>query len=192
MNADSVQRPNPDALLAELQRAEQHTQSGKLFIFLGMCPGVGKTYAMLQAARQRKAEGVKVLVGIVETHGRSETASLVEGLDVLPRMKLEHRGFALEEFDIDAVLKQTPELLLVDELAHTNAPGARHAKRYQDVLELLDAGIDVYTTLNVQHIESQVDIVQQITGVAIHETVPDSILDRAHEIQLIDLSVDPY
>jgi len=190
MNADSVQRPNPDALLAELQRAEQHTQSGKLFIFLGMCPGVGKTYAMLQAARQRKAEGVKVLVGIVETHGRSETASLVEGLDVLPRMKLEHRGFALEEFDIDAVLKQPPELLLVDELAHTNAPGARHAKRYQDVLELLDAGIDVYTTLNVQHIESQVDIVQQITGVAIHETVPDSILDRAHEIQLIDLSVE--
>ncbi len=183
-------RPNPDALLAELQREEQQTKSGKLFIFLGMCPGVGKTYAMLQAARQRQKEGLKVLVGIVETHGRSETASLVEGLDVLPRMKLEHRGFTLEEFDIDTVLKHPPDLLLVDELAHTNAPGSRHAKRYQDVLELLDAGVDVYTTLNVQHIESQVDIVQQISGVAIQETVPDSILDRAHEIQLIDLSVE--
>lgn len=184
------ERPNPDALLAELQRAEQQTKQGRLHIFLGMCPGVGKTYAMLQAARQRQAEGVKVLVGIVETHGRSETASLVEGMDVLPRMKLKHRGFELEEFDIDSVLKHPPDLVLVDELAHTNAPGARHAKRYQDVLELIDAGIDVYTTLNVQHIESQVDIVQQITGVAMQETVPDSILDRAHEIQLIDLSVE--
>jgi two-component system sensor histidine kinase KdpD len=183
-------RPNPDALLAQLQRDEELTKTGRLFIFLGMCPGVGKTYAMLQAARQRKAEGVNVLVGIVETHGRSETATLVEGLDVLPRLKLEHRGFEIEEFDIDAVLRLRPGLVLVDELAHTNAPGARHAKRYQDVLELIDAGIDVYTTLNVQHIESQVDVVQQITGVAIHETVPDSTLDRAHEIQLIDLSVE--
>lgn len=188
-DADS-QRPSPDAILAGLQREELQRKSGKLFIFLGMSPGVGKTYAMLQTALQRKSEGLRVLAGIVETHGRTETASLVEGLDVLPRRKFEHRGFTLEEFDIDGALKQRPDLLLVDELAHTNAPGSRHAKRYQDVLEVVDAGIDVYTTLNVQHIESQVDIVQQISGVTIQETVPDSILDRAHEIQLIDLSVE--
>ncbi|MDB6137837.1 MAG: Osmosensitive channel signal transduction histidine kinase [Verrucomicrobiaceae bacterium] len=183
-------RPDPDALLAGLQREEHQKQAGKLFIFLGMCPGVGKTYAMLQAARQRVEEGLRVLVGIVETHGRHETAALVEGMNVLVRKKLDHRGFVLEEFDIDAVLRCRPDLVLVDELAHSNAPGSRHAKRCQDVVELIDAGIDVYTTLNVQHIESQVDIVRQITGVAIQETVPDSILDRAHEIQLIDLSVE--
>ncbi len=183
-------RPDPDALLAEMQRDEARVKQGRLFIFLGMCPGVGKTYAMLQAGRQRLKEGVDVLVGIVETHGRHETASLLEGMRVLPRKQLEHRSFMLEEFDIDAVLQQRPELVLVDELAHTNVPGSRHAKRYQDVLELIDSGIDVYTTLNVQHIDSQVDIVRQISGVAIQETVPDSILDRAHEIQLIDLSVE--
>jgi two-component system sensor histidine kinase KdpD len=183
-------RPDPDALLAEMQRDEARVKQGRLFIFLGMCPGVGKTYAMLQVGRQRSKEGVEVLVGIVETHGRHETASLLEGLRVLPRKKLDHRGFILAEFDIDAVLQLRPDLVLVDELAHTNAPGSRHAKRYQDVLELIDSGIDVYTTLNVQHIESQVDIVRQISGVTIQETVPDSILDRAHEIQLIDLSVD--
>lgn len=188
MNDDH--RPDPDALLAQVQLADTMSKSGRLHIFLGMCPGVGKTYAMLQTARQRVKEGVEVLVGIVETHGRSETAALLEGMRVLPRRKLEHRGFTLEEFDIDAVLAQRPRLVLVDELAHTNAPGSRHAKRYQDVLELIDSGIDVYTTLNVQHIDSQVDIVRQISGVAIQETVPDSILDRAHEIQLIDLSVE--
>lgn len=183
-------RPDPDALLAQVQKADAVSKSGKLHIFLGMCPGVGKTYAMLQTARQRVKEGVGVLVGIVETHGRSETAALLDDMQVLPRRKLEHRGFTLEEFDIDAVLAQRPQLVLVDELAHTNAPGSRHAKRYQDVLELIDMGIDVYTTLNVQHIDSQVDIVRQISGVTIQETVPDSILDRAHEIQLIDLSVE--
>lgn len=183
-------RPDPDALLAQMQMANAVSKSGKLHIFLGMCPGVGKTYAMLQTARQRVKEGVEVLVGIVETHGRSETAMLLEGMRLLPRRQLEHRGFTLEEFDLDAVLAQRPPLVLVDELAHTNAPGSRHAKRYQDVLELIDSGIDVYTTLNVQHIESQVDVVRQITGIAIQETVPDSILDRAHEIQLIDLSVE--
>jgi len=188
MNDDT--RPDPDALLAQMQRSDAVAKSGKLHIFLGMCPGVGKTYAMLQTARQRVNEGVEVLVGIVETHGRSETAALLEGMSILPRRKLEHRGFTLEEFDIDAVLARRPQLVLVDELAHTNAPGSRHAKRYQDVLELIDMGIDVYTTLNVQHIDSQVDIVRQISGVTIQETVPDSILDRAHEIQLIDLSVE--
>lgn len=177
-----------DALLANIERTA--SKSGRLHIFLGMCPGVGKTYAMLQMARQRINDGVEVLAGIIETHGRHETAALLEGMHVLPRMQLEHRGVMLEEFDLDAALTQRPQLVLVDELAHTNAPGARHAKRYQDVLELMDAGIDVYTTLNVQHIESQVDIVRQISGVVIQETVPDSILDIAHEIQLIDLSVE--
>ncbi|MBL9144840.1 MAG: sensor histidine kinase KdpD [Verrucomicrobiaceae bacterium] len=189
MNTDDT-RPDPDALLAQMRLEDVKSKSGKLHIFLGMCPGVGKTYAMLQTARQRLKEGIDVLAGIIETHGRSETAALLEGMRVLPRRQLEHRGFTLEEFDIDAVLAQRPQLVLVDELAHRNAPGSRHAKRYQDVLELIDAGIDVYTTLNVQHIESQVDIVRQISGVAIAETVPDSILDVAHEIQLIDLSVE--
>lgn len=188
MNDDN--RPDPDALLAQMRLEDVKSKSGKLHIFLGMCPGVGKTYAMLQTARQRVKEGVDVLTGIIETHGRSETAALLEGLRVLPRKQLEHRGYTLEEFDIDAVLAQRPQLVLVDELAHTNAPGSRHAKRYQDVLEILDAGIDVYTTLNVQHIDSQVDIVRQVSGVTITETVPDSILDVAHEIQLIDLSVE--
>lgn len=188
MNDDT--RPDPDTLLAQMRLEDVKSKSGKLHIFLGMCPGVGKTYAMLQAAHQRVKEGVDVLAGIIETHGRHETAALLEGMRVLPRKQLEHRGFTLEEFDIDAVLQQRPQLVLVDELAHTNAPGSRHAKRYQDVLELIDAGIDVYTTLNVQHIDSQVDIVRQISGVAIQETVPDSILDVAHEIQLIDLSVE--
>jgi two-component system sensor histidine kinase KdpD len=155
-----------------------------------MCPGVGKTYAMLLLARQRQAEGLNVLVGIVETHGREDTAKLLAELPMLPRRQREHGGHSLAEFDLDAALEQRPDLLLVDELAHTNAPGSRHLKRYQDVLELLDAGIDVVTTLNVQHIESQVDIVRQVTGVAVRETVPDSLLDRAHEIQLVDLSVE--
>jgi two-component system, OmpR family, sensor histidine kinase KdpD len=183
-------RPDPDLLLAQVQREEGRRRAGRLFIFLGMCPGVGKTYAMLLAARQRMAEGLKVLTGIVETHGRAETEALLDGLEVLPRKQIEHNGHLLEEFDLDTALSRRPDLLLVDELAHTNAPGSRHAKRYQDVLELLAAGIDVCTTLNVQHIESQVDVVRQVTGVSVQETVPDSLLDRAHEIQLIDLSVE--
>ena len=177
-------RPDPDALLAQVQREEAEGRKGRLFILLGMCPGVGKTYAMLLLARQRKADGLDVLVGVVETHGRVETAALLDGLDLLPRT------VPGNEFDLDTALERRPDLLLVDELAHTNASGSRHLKRYQDVLELLDAGIDVCTTLNVQHIESQVDVVRQVTGVAVQETVPDSILDRAHEIQLIDLSVE--
>jgi len=189
MNQDDT-RPDPDALLEEVQRDEAQSKRGRLFIFLGMCPGVGKTYAMLQAAHQRAEEGMDVLAGVIETHGRHETAALLEDMRLLPRKQLEHRGFTLEEFDLDAVLARKPQLVLVDELAHTNAPGSRHAKRYQDVLELIDSGIDVYTTLNVQHIESQVDIVRQVSGVTITETVPDSILDVAHEIQLIDLSVE--
>ena len=183
-------RPDPDALLAQVQREENQEKKGRLYILLGMCPGVGKTYAMLLLARQRKADGLSVLIGVVETHGRKETAELLVNLDLLPRKKIEHGGHLLEEFDLDAAIRRRPDLLLDDELAHTNAPGSRHLKRYQDVLELLDAGIDVVTTLNVQHIESQVDIVRQVTGVAVQETVPDSLLDRAHEIQLVDLSVE--
>ena len=183
-------RPDPDALLAQMQREENLEKSGKLYILLGMCPGVGKTYAMLLLAKQRQSDGLNVLVGIVETHGRKETAGLLENLTILPRKKILHGEHSLEEFDLDTAIQRHPDLLLVDELAHTNAPGSRHLKRYQDVLELLDAGIDVVTTLNVQHIESQVDIVRQVTGVTIQETVPDSLLDRAHEIQLVDLSVE--
>ena len=188
MNDD--RRPDPDTLLAQVQREESQDKGGRLYILLGMCPGVGKTYAMLLLARQRQRDGLNVLAGVVETHGRMETAELLNDLTILPRRKIEHAGHVLEEFDLDTAIQRRPDLLLVDELAHTNAPGSRHLKRYQDVLELLDAGIDVCTTLNVQHIESQVDIVHQVTGVAVQETVPDSILDRAHEIQLVDLSVE--
>ena len=184
------QRPNPDALLAAIQREEQTTRRGELKIFFGMCPGVGKTYAMLRAAQQRKAEGADLVVGVVETHGRLETLALVAGLEVIPRKQIDYRGVTLTEMDIDAILTRRPKLVLVDELAHTNAPGARHPKRYQDVLELLDAGINVFTTLNVQHLESRNDLVQQFTGVAVRETVPDSVLDQADDIELIDITPD--
>ncbi|MBI4525644.1 MAG: sensor histidine kinase KdpD [Deltaproteobacteria bacterium] len=180
-------RPDPDAILAELRR-EAFSNRGRLTVFLGMCPGVGKTYTMLQYGRARLREGVNVVVGVVETHGRSETEALLEDLPVLPRKPVEYRGVELQEMDLDAILDERPELVLVDELAHTNAPGSRHPKRYQDVLELLDAGISVYTTLNVQHLDSRADVVRQITGVTVRETVPDSILDRADEIQLVDLT----
>ncbi len=181
-------RPSPDELLAEIQREEQAAKRGRLKIFFGMSPGVGKTYTMLEAARARKAEGVDVAIGVVETHGRAETEALLAGLPVIPRKKIEYRGVTLQEMDIDAILARRPQLALVDELAHTNAPESRHPKRYQDVLELLDAGIDVYTTLNVQHLESRLDVVQQISGVVVREAVPDSVLDQADEIELIDLT----
>lgn len=182
------ERPDPDALLATIQKQEARDQRGKLKIFFGMAAGVGKTYAMLEAAHQRKAEGVDVVVGYVETHKRVETEALVEGLEIIPRLKVEYRGAILEEMDTAAILARKPQLVLVDELAHTNVPGVRHAKRFQDVQELLEAGINVYTTINVQHFESRADTVRQITGITIHETVPDSILDLADEIELIDLS----
>src|SRR5262245_26168017 len=153
-----------------------------------MSPGVGKTFAMLQAARQAQKDGREVVIGLVETHGRVETEALLEGLPIVPRAQIEYRGTTLEEMDLDAILLWHPQLAVVDELAHTNAPGSRHPKRYQDVLELLDAGIDVYTTINVQHIESRRDTIHQITGVTVRETVPDSVLDAADEIVLIDLT----
>jgi two-component system sensor histidine kinase KdpD len=180
-------RPDPDALLAAIQREAARQQRGRLKIFFGMAAGVGKTYAMLEAAQARQAEGVDVVVGCVETHGRAETEQLLARLEQTPRRTVEHRGAQLQEMDLDAILARAPQLVLIDELAHTNAPGSRHLKRYQDVLELLGAGIDVYTTVNVQHFESRADAVRQITGIAVLEKAPDSLLDMADEIELIDL-----
>src|SRR5512136_12676 len=183
-------RPNPDALLASLQRQDSASQRGKLKVFFGMAPGVGKTYAMLEAARREQAAGRAVALAYVETHGRKETDALAEGLPIIPRRGMEYRGVPLAEMDLDAVLARRPQLALVDELAHTNAPGSRHPKRYQDVQELLEAGIDVYATLNVQHIESLNDAVAQITGVTVRETIPDRVIDKAAEIELTDLPPD--
>ncbi|GEP57244.1 sensor histidine kinase [Reyranella soli] len=177
-------RPSPDALL----KAAEREGRGKLKIFLGAAPGVGKTYEMLSAARRRKAEGVDVVAGLVETHGRAETEAQMVGLEIVPRRKVEYRGRTLDEMDIDAVLKRRPQLVLVDELAHTNAEGSRHPKRYMDVEELLTAGIDVYSTLNVQHIESLNDVVARITRIRVRETVPDRLLNAADEIELVDLT----
>ena len=182
------ERPDPDALLAQVQRDEHASGRGHLKIFLGMAPGVGKTYGMLLAAQARFDAGEDVVVGIVETHGRIETAALLSGLPFLPRKSITHRGTTIEEFDLDAALARRPKLILIDELAHTNAPASRHPKRYQDVIELIDAGIDVHTTVNVQHLESRADAVREITGATVHETVPDSLLDVADEVELIDLT----
>lgn len=182
------QRLNPDELLKVINLENEKLSSGWLRVFLGMSAGVGKTYAMLKAAHQKQKEGLQVWVGVVETHGRSETAELLNGLHLMPRKKINYRETDLEEFDIDAVLAKKPDLVLIDELAHSNAPGSRHTKRYQDVLEILEAGIDVYTTLNVQHLESRKDSVENITGIKIRETVPDSILERAHLVELVDIA----
>jgi len=184
------QRPDPDKLLEKVQRAEARAGTGRLKIFFGACAGVGKTYAMLAEAREVLAERVDVVVGVVETHRRAETEALVEGLEVIPRRRFEYRGAVLYELDIDAVLARRPELVLVDELAHSNAAGSRHPKRWQDIKELLAAGIDVYTTVNVQHLESLNDVVGQITNVRISETVPDSVFDEADEVELVDLPSD--
>jgi len=180
-------RPDPDVLLARVAAAEEQERRGKLKVFLGAAPGVGKTFAMLNAAHELRRQGKDVVVGLVETHGRAETEALVSGLEVLPRQRLDYKGKTLEELDLDALLRRRPQVALVDELAHTNAPGSRHQRRYQDVEELLEAGIDVYTTLNVQHFESLNDVVEQITGVRVRETVPDSFFDRPHDVVLIDL-----
>ena len=181
-------RPDPDELLKNIQAEE--TKRGRLKIFLGYVAGVGKTYAMLEAAHQRKAQGVDVVVGYIETHRRADTEELVEGLEVLPRKQVEYHNVTLTELDVDTVLDRRPQLVLVDEFAHTNAPGSRHAKRYQDVQEILSAGVDVYTTLNIQHLESLNDIVAQVTGVVVRETIPDRVIDEASEIEVIDLPPD--
>ena len=185
---DPDQRPSPDALLEAARREEGRT--GKLKIFVGAAPGVGKTYEMLQAARAKQKEGVDLVVGVVETHGRRETQALLDGLEVIPRKHIDYRGQTLDEMDIDAIIARHPQLALVDELAHTNAPGSRHPKRYLDVEELLNRGINVYTTVNVQHIESLNDVIAQITGVRVRETVPDEVFDRAEAIELVDLTPD--
>lgn len=185
-HGDRTGRPSPDALLRQAAKEAQ----GRLKIFLGAAPGVGKTFEMLQTAQAKRRDGVDIIVGVVETHGRRETEALVAGLEVVPRRKIERKGHTLTEMDLDAILARRPKIVLVDELAHTNAPGGRHPKRYLDVEELLAAGIDVYTTLNIQHVESLNDVVAKITRVRVRETVPDSILDRADDIEVIDIAPD--
>ena len=183
-------RPNPDELLKRSTDEERKQTRGHLKVFFGASPGVGKTFAMLEAAQAQRQAGLDVVVGLVETHRRPETEALLVGLPILSRRSVTHRGLAVQEFDLDAALARRPALLLVDELAHSNAPGSRHRQRWQDVLELIDAGINVYTTVNVQHLDSLNDVVAQVTGVTVRETIPDSVLDQADEISLIDLPVE--
>ncbi|KAF1020808.1 MAG: Sensor protein KdpD [Paracidovorax wautersii] len=183
MNDVLSKHDQADALVGEIQRE----RAGRLTLFLGAAPGVGKTYAMLARAQELRRQGVDVVVGLVETHGREETARLAQGLECLPRRAVLHKGHALEELDLDPLLARRPRVALVDELAHRNVPGSRHERRWQDVEELLDAGIDVYTTVNVQHLESLNDVVFQITGVRVSETVPDRLLERLRDIRLVDL-----
>jgi len=179
-------RPSPEALLEAAKREESRV--GKLRIFVGAAPGVGKTYAMLETARARERDGYDIVVGVVETHGRKETEALLVGLETIPRKRIDYKGRLLDEMDLDAIIARRPQIALVDELAHTNAPGSRHPKRYLDVEEILNSGIDVYTTVNIQHIESLNDVVAQITRVRVRETVPDEIFDRAEAVELVDLT----
>jgi two-component system, OmpR family, sensor histidine kinase KdpD len=183
-------RPDPDELLASLKLEEEKSKRGKLKIFFGMCAGVGKTYTMLETAQAEKNKGIDIIIGYVETHNRKETADLVEGFEVIPRKTYQYKSTNVQEMDLDAIVSRNPKIVLVDELAHTNAPGSRHAKRFQDVLEILDNGINVYTTVNVQHLESRSDTVAQITGIIVRETIPDEIFENADEIEVIDLTPD--
>ncbi|MBY0544278.1 MAG: sensor histidine kinase KdpD [Gammaproteobacteria bacterium] len=184
------QRPDPEALLQRVQSEEREASQGKLKIYLGAAPGVGKTYTMLQDAIEKLSQGLDIVVGVVESHGRKEIQALISRFDILPRKDIEYRDRTLQEFDLDAAIKRNPGLILMDEMAHTNAPGLQHEKRWQDIKELLDRGLDVYTTLNVQHIESLNDIILQITNITVKETVPDSMLEIAHTIELVDLPPD--
>lgn len=183
-------RPNPDELLASLINEEEKSKRGTLKIFFGMCAGVGKTYTMLQAAHNEKLKGSDIIIGYVETHNRKETSDLAEGFELVPRKTYEYKSTALQEMDLDAIISRRPQIVVVDELAHTNVPGSRHLKRYQDVLEILENGIHVYTTLNVQHLESRSDTVAQITGILVRETLPDEIFENADEVELVDLTPD--
>src|ERR1039457_2503954 len=185
---DLDRRPSPEALLEAARREE--SRIGKLKIFVGAAPGVGKTYEMLQQARARRKDGYDIVIGVVETHGRKETEALLDGLDIIPRRRIEYKGQWHEEMDLDAIIARRPQIVLVDELAHTNVPGSRDPKRYLDIEELLNHGIDVYTTVNIQHIESLNDVVAQITHVRVRETVPDSVFDGADAIELVDLTPD--
>lgn len=192
MQHESEYRPNPDALLEAIKREESKTnkERGKLKIFLGMSAGVGKTYSMLEEAQKLIKEGVNVAVGLALTHGRQETAALLQGLKIIPEKEISYKGLAFKELDLDAILKLKPQLVVVDELAHSNVPGSRHPKRWQDVMEIIDNGIDVYTTLNVQHIESLRDVVESITGIVIHEAVPDQIIESATFMEVVDITPD--
>jgi two-component system, OmpR family, sensor histidine kinase KdpD len=183
-------RPDPDELLASLKLEEEKSKRGKLKIFFGMCAGVGKTYTMLQTALAEKLKGTDIIIGYIETHNRKETAELAESFELIPRKTYLYKSATVQEMDLDAIIARKPKLALVDELAHTNAPGSRHTKRYQDILEILDNGIDVYTTVNVQHLESRSDTVAQITGIIVRETIPDEIFENADEIEVIDLTPD--
>ena len=190
MSDFEIDRPNPDELLAALAKEDEKSKRGKLKIFFGMCAGVGKTYTMLQAAHAEKKKGNDIVIGYVETHNRKETVALVHGFEIIPRKAIEYKSTSVEEMDLDAIIARHPQIVLVDELAHTNAPGSRHNKRYQDVQELLENGINVFTTLNVQHLESRTDTVAQITGVIIRETLPDSIFENSDDIELVDITPD--
>ncbi len=190
MNDFNENRPNPDELLASIYNDEEKSKRGKLKIFFGMCAGVGKTYTMLQTAKTEKSKGRDIIIGYIETHNRKETAVLAEGFELIPRKSYEYKSTYMQEMDLDAIIDRKPQIVLVDELAHTNVPGSRHTKRYQDVLELLENGINVYTTLNVQHLESRSETVAQITGIIVRETLPDDIFENADEVELIDLTPD--
>ena len=190
MNNPDDNRPNPDELLASLINEEEKSKRGKLKIFFGMCAGVGKTYTMLQTAHAEKLKGSDIIIGYIETHKRKETAELVEGFELIPRKTYEYKSTPVQEMDLDAIIARKPKIVLVDELAHTNAPGSRHTKRYQDVQEILENGINVYTTLNVQHLESRSETVAQITGIIVRETLPDEIFENADEVEVVDLSPD--
>lgn len=181
-------RPDPDLLLEKLKREEEQSSHGHLRIYLGAAPGVGKTYAMLGEGHRRSKRGTDVVVGFVETYGRPLTLEAAEGLETIPRRKVEYQGVVLEEMDTDAIIARKPQVALVDELAHTNAPGSRHEKRWQDVYDLLDAGITVISTLNIQHLESLNDVVAGITGITVRETVPDRVVDEADEVEVVDIS----
>jgi Osmosensitive K+ channel histidine kinase len=183
-------RPDPDHLLQRMQAAGERAARGRLRIYFGASAGVGKTFAMLAAARAQREQGGDVVVGVVETHGRAETEALAEGIERVPLRRVDYRGRTLQEFDLDAALARRPALILVDELAHSNAPGSRHPKRWQDIAELLSAGIDVWTTVNVQHLDSLNQAVAGITGIRVRETVPDAVFDDAGEVVLVDLPAD--
>jgi len=190
MNQFGENRPDPNELLAAIKLEEEKYNRGKLKIFFGMCAGVGKTFTMLQSAQLDKSKGKDVVIGYIETHKRKETNDLIIGLEQIPRKTYEYKGTSLNETDIDSIIERKPQIVLVDELAHTNAPGSRHLKRYQDVMDILDNGIDVYTTLNVQHLESRSDTVAQITGIVVRETIPDEIFEKADEVELVDITPD--
>ena len=188
--ATTDKRPDPDELLAALKLEEEKSKRGKLKIFFGMCAGVGKTYTMLETARAEKLKGTDIIIGYAETHNRKETAELLEGFEIIPRKAYQYKSTTVQEMDLDAILARNPKVVVVDELAHTNAPGSRHTKRFQDVTEILDNGINVYTTVNVQHLESRSDTVAQITGIIVRETIPDEIFENADEIEVIDITPD--